>query len=81
MKKKIIWIGLSVALLLCSYVFFMWLKSYRSPQILGKCIHRVEASIKVVALTFDLAGMQEKFSRASYAKPIRGKTGNIPIFF
>lgn len=53
MKKKIIWIGLSLILLLSSYIFFMWLKSYRSPQILGKCVHRVDTSIKVVALTFD----------------------------
>lgn len=53
MKKKIIWIGLSFALLLCTYVFFMWLKSHRSPQILGKCIHRVDTPLRVVALTFD----------------------------
>jgi peptidoglycan-N-acetylglucosamine deacetylase len=53
MKKKIIWIGLSLALLLCSYVFFLWLKSYRSPQIFGKCVHRVDTPTRVVALTFD----------------------------
>jgi len=31
----------------------MWLKSHRSPQILGKCIHRVDTPAKVIALTFD----------------------------
>ncbi|MBY0528739.1 MAG: polysaccharide deacetylase family protein [Rhabdochlamydiaceae bacterium] len=53
MKQKMLWIVLIFILLLCSYVFFMWFKSHRSFQILGKCIHRVETSSKVVALTFD----------------------------
>lgn len=45
--------GLNFTLLLVFFVVFMWLKSHRSPQILGKCIHRVDTSVKVVALTFD----------------------------
>lgn len=35
------------------FIFFLWLKSYRSPQILGKCIHSIHTQEKVVALTFD----------------------------
>jgi peptidoglycan-N-acetylglucosamine deacetylase len=53
MKRKILWTGLAVALVVFSYVFFAWVKSHRSPQILGKCIHRVNTPMKVVALTFD----------------------------
>jgi peptidoglycan/xylan/chitin deacetylase (PgdA/CDA1 family) len=34
-------------------IFFLWLKSHRSPQLFGKCIHRVTTAQKVVALTYD----------------------------
>jgi peptidoglycan/xylan/chitin deacetylase (PgdA/CDA1 family) len=53
MKRKVFWTGLTVALMAFSCIFFVWFKSHRSPQILGKCIHRVNTSMKVVALTFD----------------------------
>lgn len=36
-----------------SYGVFLWLKSYRSPQLFGCCIHRINTSEKIVALTFD----------------------------
>ena len=51
--KRAIWACLGVALFLCSSVFLMWLKSHRSPQIFGKCVHRVNTQQRVVALTFD----------------------------
>ena len=53
MKKKILLTGLAFGLLAFSYTFFIWFKSHRSPQILGKCIHRVNTPLKMIALTFD----------------------------
>ncbi len=52
MKRKSIWIYLFL-LITFSYILLLWLKSHRSPQLLGECIHRVDTSEKVVALTFD----------------------------
>lgn len=52
MKKGIL-ICFVVALMGSSYSFFLWLKSHRSPQLIGKCIHRIETTEKCVALTFD----------------------------
>lgn len=53
MKRIGIWVCLILILIGVVYVSFMWLKSHRSLQFLGKCIHRVNTSEKVVALTFD----------------------------
>src|SRR5476651_515730 len=53
MKRKGIWICLILTLIALFYGLFLWLKSPRSPQLLGRCIHRVDTSEKVVALTFD----------------------------
>lgn len=50
---KMIWVTLVFALLALSYPLFLWVQSYRSPQILGTWIHRIETPLKVVALTFD----------------------------
>lgn len=53
MKRRVIWICLIVTLIGISYGLFLWLKSYRSPQVLGRCVHRVDTTEKVIALTFD----------------------------
>jgi chitin deacetylase len=53
MKKRAVWICLTLILIGISYGLFLWLKSYHSPQLFGRCIHRVHTSEKVIALTFD----------------------------
>lgn len=53
MKRRSIWICLTLALIASSYILLLWLKSHRSPQLLGRCIHRIDTLEKVVALTFD----------------------------
>ncbi len=53
MKGKATWICLILILIGASYCLFLWLKSHRSPQLFGRCIHRVDTSEKVIALTFD----------------------------
>ncbi len=53
MNRRLSRICLVFALLTCGYALFLWFKSYRSPQIFGKCIRRVDTLEKVVALTFD----------------------------
>ena len=52
MKRKSIWIYL-LLLITFSYILLLWLQSHRSPQLLGRCVHRIDTSEKVVALTFD----------------------------
>lgn len=47
---KIIIIFISIAF---TAAFSFWLKSSRSPQLFGKCIHCVQTHEKIVALTFD----------------------------
>jgi len=49
--RKVIWICL--LLIGVSYGSFLWLKSHRSPQLFGRCIHRINTSEKIIALTFD----------------------------
>jgi peptidoglycan/xylan/chitin deacetylase (PgdA/CDA1 family) len=49
--KKICAVCVAILLVFSSLV--LWLKSHRSPQVFGKCVHRFETSEKVVALTFD----------------------------
>ncbi len=68
MKRKIFWTGLVVVLMAFSYASFAWFKSHRSSQILGKCIHRVNTPMKVVALTFDDGPSQhtEEFKNSSF---------------
>jgi peptidoglycan-N-acetylglucosamine deacetylase len=53
MKKKVIWSCLILIFLALGYSTYLWLKSHRSPQLLGKSVHRVKTDKKVVALTFD----------------------------
>ena len=53
MKRRILWTCLILTLIGVFSASFLWLKSHRSPQLLGKCFHRVNTSKKVVALTFD----------------------------
>ncbi len=53
MKKKLIWIFLTLTLVAPFYALFLWLRSHRSPHFFGKCIHRIKTPEKVVALTFD----------------------------
>ncbi len=53
MKRQVIWVCLILILMGTSYGLFLWLKSHRSPQLFGRCVHRVATSEKVVALTFD----------------------------
>ncbi|MBA3604039.1 MAG: transposase [Parachlamydiaceae bacterium] len=53
MKRQVIWVSLILTLIGTSYGLFLWLKSHRSPQLFGKCVHRVDTTEKVVALTFD----------------------------
>jgi chitin deacetylase len=53
MRRKLAWTFITLMLMGAFYSSFLWLKSHRSPQLLGKCIHRVNTSEKVVALTFD----------------------------
>ncbi len=53
MKRQIAGIFLILTLIGISYAFFLWFKSYRSPQLFGTCIHRINTSEKIVALTFD----------------------------
>jgi peptidoglycan-N-acetylglucosamine deacetylase len=53
MKRKSFSVCLILLFLALSYVSFLWLKSHRSPQLMGKYFHRVNTSEKVVALTFD----------------------------
>jgi peptidoglycan/xylan/chitin deacetylase (PgdA/CDA1 family) len=52
-KKTVIWICFILVLTGIFYGSFLWLKSYRSPQLFGQCIHRIKTSEKIVALTFD----------------------------
>lgn len=52
-KRQVIWVCLILILTGTSYGLFLWLKSHRSPQLFGRCIHRVHTSEKVIALTFD----------------------------
>lgn len=53
MKRQVIWVCLILILIGTSYGLFLWLKSHRSPQLFGRCVHRVDTSEKVIALTFD----------------------------
>lgn len=69
-------IAFSVLILGAVFVLFLWFKSHRSPQVFGRCIHRIETDKKVVALTFDdgpssytqeiLALLQEKGVHATF---------------
>ena len=49
MKRK----NMICLLLLIAFILLLWLKSHRSPQLLGRCVHRINTYEKVVALTFD----------------------------
>lgn len=49
MKRK----NMICLLLLIAFILLLWLKGHRSPQLLGRCVHRINTSEKVVALTFD----------------------------
>lgn len=51
--KKAIWICLTLMVIGSSCGLFLWLKSHHSPQLFGRCIHRISTSEKIIALTFD----------------------------
>lgn len=53
MKRVLIRVCIGLILVASFWGLFLWLKSPCSPQLFGKCIHRVNTSEKVVALTFD----------------------------
>ncbi|MBA3239446.1 MAG: polysaccharide deacetylase family protein [Parachlamydiaceae bacterium] len=53
MIRRFFWICLVLALIAIFCGIFLWLKSHRAPQVIGKCIHCVNTSEKVVAITFD----------------------------
>ncbi len=50
MIRKCCWILLAAVAI---FFLLLWLKSHRSPQLFGQCIHRVSTDQKVIALTFD----------------------------
>lgn len=51
--NTVIVISLFLVILAGVTMIFRWLKSYRSPQLFGKLITRINTSKKIVALTYD----------------------------